>query len=220
MTGRFSRLFGWRPDASRSGRRLLALLAEYPPDTPPHTGLTSDLGDAQCTDNLQHLIDTRVQRLQALTELLAAFDLDITAATQPTQDPRPTFQLIDRWIRTSFPLPPEPKPPRQQFLQSDRSGSDILFSLIADLGLVEGEAIVRRRDDFSWALDLDPENHDMLSYRRPCVVRPPGDDWASTVFDTQITALETAWQIGEAGAAVFPFGESAIEAIAGGHDPV
>ncbi len=210
---------GMAPGSAQSGRRLMALLADYPPSTPPHLNSTAKLSDAQCEDNLDFLVATRHTRLKALGDLLADFSLDVVPVIDPSEDPLPTFNALDRWIRSEFPVPRKP-PPRQRFLESDRAGSEILFSLISDLGLLEGEAIIRRREDFAWALDLDPDNSDMPSYRRPCVVRPRMEHWASTVFDTQVTALQTAFHIGLPGAEIHPFGETATDTIAGGHDPV
>ncbi|MGI9383699.1 MAG: hypothetical protein ACR2PO_11135 [Methyloligellaceae bacterium] len=220
MVGWLAEFFGLAPPGSaRAGQRLKKLLAGYPPSTPPHLEPTAELSDAQCKADLDFLIETRDERLTVLAGLLADFGLDIAPVLDPAQDPGPTFKALDSWIRSEFPFPRE-QPPRQRFTESDRAGPDILFSLIADLALLEGEAIVRRRDDFAWALDDDPDNWEMSSYRRPCVVRPRIEDWASTVFDLQIITLETAFQIGEPGAEVYPFGDSAIEAIAGRHDPL
>ena len=220
MAGLLSLLSGRASGSAGSGRRVMSLLDDYLPNTPPHRKPTADLSDRQCEENLNFLIENSHIRLRLLDDFLKEFNLDIAPAIDPSSDPLPAFQAVDRWIRSEFPVPREPRPPRQRFLTSDRAGRDILFSLIADLGLLEGEAVVRRRDDFNWALDLDPANSDMWTYRRPCIVRPRMEQWASTEFDMEIITLQTAYRIGEPGAEVHPFGETAIETIAGGHDPV
>jgi hypothetical protein len=58
------------------------------------------------------------------------------------------------------------------WLWSTRDGPEIVYSMLTDIAIVLAEMVLLRRPDYHWALDLDPENEEMATWRRPVVMRP------------------------------------------------
>lgn len=171
MFGWLGRKAGGRPPA---GLHLPTLLAAYPPDPPPHPGPGRDLTEAQARENLRHKLAGREARLAALTGLLAEFDIDLPAGLDaPSADP--LLNSLHHWAAQHWASIYDPRlADLDVWLRSTRTGDELVFSMLADVGLALGELVVRRRPEYAWNLDRDLQNlaGELVSYNRPVVMRP------------------------------------------------
>lgn len=206
------------------GAAIRCLLARYTPYRVPHPGPTKRLSDDQCRENLAYLLVNKAERLEIFSQCLNQFGVDLSRAPQAKPDELGAlFKAVDHWARAELPRAPDRLLSFDVFVASDRDGPDKIFSLITDLGIFEGEQIVTRRPDFTWALDVARDNRVMSSYRRPTVFREriyfSGHPWSATSFDFEDLAFGFWRGLEIPGSAIHPFGETALATIAGGHDP-
>ena len=167
-------LLGRRAEASTLATRL----AHYESFAAPHRGPGRLLTDLQAQANWAHFQQVLPQRLQQASVLLREeAQIDISAAlADPRQEAAPLADALQHWATTAWPaLPPRPRPGLMHWLQSPRSGDDIVFSLLLDLAIVLGEAVRKGNPDWHWGLDLDPKNiaDDMVSARRVVLLADP-----------------------------------------------
>jgi hypothetical protein len=81
--------------------------------------------------------------------------------------------------------------------------------------------VLCRRDDYRWALDLDPTSadDDMVSWRRPIVLRPADGVVPAIRFDFEDMARSAYVQCGKPGYNVRrDFGRGVSDAISGAHE--
>ena len=76
-----------------------------------------------------------------------------------------------------------PNPDWASFRRSDRAGPDVLYSLVADLALLEGEAMRLRDGRFAWAVNRRRAFRDMPSFGRICLTKPGARGWEATALD-------------------------------------
>lgn len=169
---------GGSSDGSNDSGRLAALLRDYPPATPPHRGTNGSWPGAtapqltleQCRENLAWQGESMPARLAALAALLDAVGLAVQDAY--ADDRRPGFiTALDRLLVEQLPATYTPAlADRGAWEASDRAGSRIVHSFLADLAWLEGDIMIAARPGSFWGLDLDPADSTMLSYRRPCLL--------------------------------------------------
>lgn len=221
MANWLNRLLGGANAATASGD-LAARLATYPAYTPPHPGFGDQLSEADARANLDDLLTRRSERLAALGRLLAAYDIDL-AAGLATPDPAAFLEALQRWTLATWPSVYDRDLARPQaWRETDRAGSEIVYSLLLDVGIALGEIVIARRPDYAWTLDLDPASRrdDMASWRRP-VVRLASDPAIPTPiqFDFEEIAVNHYRQAG--GGAMnlaSPIGRGVLEALSGEHE--
>lgn len=110
------------------------------------TGTTSDAAVTAPSANLDAFLARREERLRGLSDLLSAFDIDLEAGLV-TANHKPFLDQIDRWAAAQWPTVPATREQlrREYWQRSDRSGADIVYSMLRDTGLLLGEMIIRRR---------------------------------------------------------------------------
>lgn len=206
---------------------LAAALRHYPPAVPAHVGPASRLTPAQAEENLEGFLRSRPERLAALTTLAGDHGVDVGPALEPSADPAPTFAALTAWLasilpaRRDMPDGERVNAPIDAFMASDRRGDAILFSLVADLALLEGEAIVRRRPEWRWTLNRDPADAGAYDYRRVVLARDRAGG-GELVLDLEVEALQTVYALRAPGPAHAgqPLGRTLAGVLAGGMDAV
>jgi hypothetical protein len=194
----FRSIFGGgpTPQPERKSNPLMQTLSSYPPNTPPYQGLREDLTPKQLDTNLAYLVETTPQRLGYVTALLASFEIDVTPLLDASKDPTAAAQTIDAWLTkqaNNFDILPKSAMgicPVEEFQTSDRSADAIIFSLVADLALLEGEAIRCRDNRYNWAINREAKLRSNETAKRPCLMRPIQPDWAMPVaLDMEMSVL-------------------------------
>ena len=222
MAGLFDTLFGGR---KRAGP-LAAALAHYPPNAPAHPGPIKRLTLAQVEENLRRVLDERNERLAALGSMLGDHGIDVAPVLDPAADPAPAYAALSSWLADALP-PRAAMPggggtnaPIDGYVASERRGDDILFSLVADLALLEGEGIVRRRAAWRWDLDRDPTDAGTYPYHRVVVWRDAMDARPAIALDLEHETLQTLYATRSAfgQAARRPLGRTLLGVLAGGFD--
>lgn len=177
-------------DGGPAADLLRGLLAGYPPNRPRHPGDAARLSDAERDGNLEQLIAERDERLAVVSDFLRDQGVDASPMLDPHADGVAAARAVDDWLTAVLPrraMTPlgdaEPNPPVAAYRASDRSGSDIYYSLIADLALLEGEAIGVRDDRFGWAVNRLRAFRTMPSFGRICLIKPGSPGWDPTVLD-------------------------------------
>jgi hypothetical protein len=219
----FRNLFGSSPPPN--GQAFLAAIEHYPANPMPFPDSRKTLKDTELDANLDHILSTRVERLTIVAQFMTQFEVDVAPLLDPNENPLPAAQAVDDWLTTALPdrsaLPGNDpaNAPRDLFLFSDRSGPDILFSLIADLALLEGEAVRLRSDAFRWAIDRDPGNRRLSHYKRPCLFKAGQPDWASTALDLELIMLSIIYERRGQSGILHHFGDSIADFLRGAFDP-
>lgn len=192
MAGFWDKLRG-KAGSGGDGRAdpMAELLAGYPPNRPRHPGDPAGLSQAERGANLAQMLEECDSRITTVSALLRRHGLDPVPMLDPAADGVAAARAIDAWLGRILPRRPmspiagdeTPNPPERAFRESDRSGADIYYSLIADLALLEGEAIRRRDDRFRWQINDLRDFSDMPSHGRICLIKPGSADWDPTVLD-------------------------------------
>lgn len=225
MTGLFDTLFGRRGGAGDGP--LAAALAHYPPNVPAHVGPAKRLTAEMAEENLRRFLATREERLSALTAVLNDHDVDVSPILDPAADPAPVLEVLSAWLSQA--LPPRPampggaavNAPIDAFVASERRGGDILFSFVADLALLEGEGIVRRRTEWRWDLDRLPGDAGTYPYRRVVLWRDKQGARPALALDLEHETLETIYAMrGRAPQVGHPLGRTLTGVVAGGFDHI
>ncbi|WP_333571183.1 hypothetical protein [Sphingomonas sp.] len=128
--------------------------------------------------------------------------------------------------KTNIPVFPslqrtQPNPDARAFLARDRGTNPRYYSFLDDLGLLEGEAIRRRDRRFEWAVNQLPEQADLESYGRICLIKPGTLDWAPLALDVAAHLLSIchAKMAPNGHTTGHRFGELLAGARAGAFDP-
>ena len=170
---------------------LVRLLAGYPANRPHHPGDMAMLTEAERDDNLAQLLRERDDRLGVVGAFLRRQGVDPAPMLDPLGDGVAAARRVDRWLDAVLPRrtptlvggDPQPNPDWVAFRRSDRASSDLLYSLLADLALLEGEAMRRRDDRFSWVVNRRKAFRDMASFGRICLTKAGARGWEATVID-------------------------------------
>ncbi|NJM50656.1 MAG: hypothetical protein HC843_07105 [Sphingomonadales bacterium] len=160
-------------------------LKSYPPNIPPFACAQSALTPAKQDANLVHLLDSREERLTLITGLLKQNGVDVMAmldASAPIDAIVNVTGRIDDWLKEQSGSLAMILPPVQGtevftlYQKSDRAGDDIVFTLAADLALLEGEALRLRDPRFSWQVNRAKHLTRTFHAKRPCLIRPAEQD--------------------------------------------
>ncbi len=203
---------------------FIQMLANYPPNTPPFQGLRRAFTPAQLDANLAHLVETIEQRLIHVTQFLAQFGIDAAPLLNASQDPIPTANAIDSWLTIQsqsldiLPRSTSGVCPVEEFQNSDRSGNAVIYSFVADLALLEGEAIQRRDTRFYWAINREVKLRSQETAKRPCLIRPIQPDWAMPVaIDLEMGMLSIIHERRSDTGVLHRFGEQLISILGGAY---
>lgn len=234
MTGFLDKLFGRArgeaapPAAAASAmqRAFLAALDYYPPRELPHPGLPGALSDPQVDENHAWFLRTRDERLAGLLGLLLDAGVDAAPLLDAAADPAPAIAALRSWLDSSLPARTQlpggkgPNAPERDYLAHAHRGPRIFYAFVADLAALYGEAIVRRRPDFSWGVDRFRDSVGMAHHRRTAVLRPPTGGWGSTVLDLELDTLARLYAMRGGGPGVQPvIGGLVIDVLGGALDP-
>lgn len=207
-------------------RAFLADLDFYPPRVVPHVGLPASLTDAQVDENHAWFMRTRDARLAGLVSLLGDAEVDVAPLLDAAVDPDAAISSLRRWLelglpdRKDLPCGSEINWPERDYLSQPHIGPRIFYAFSADLATLYGEAIVRRRRDFSWGVDRFGDSVGMAHHRRTGVLRPPTGGWAATVLDMEIDTLQTLYEMRGGGPGTLPMiGSIVTDVLSGGMDP-
>jgi hypothetical protein len=220
-------IFGGKSENSKQpSNGLSQKLAQYQANMPPFPGHRRTLTAQKLDSNLTHLVATCDTRLGLLSNLLSGFGIDITPMLDPAQDPHPTATAIDDWLTAhaadlaKLPRSAAGTCPADEFQNSDRSGDVILYSLIADLALLEGEAIRRRDDRFYWAINRDVKLRSLTTAKRPCLMRPIQPNWVVPMaIDFEMAILGICHERRNDMGMLHTFGEQMTDVLRGAYDP-
>lgn len=180
------------------GSRLAGLLADYPAHSSPHRGTNGNLPSSkwpvlspdQALENLHAQLAATPERLQSLTQLLAAFGLATGDAHDAAR--RETFvRGLDAMLMAELPaLWTRELGDRGDWEASDRAGPRIIHSMMLDLALLTGDVLIRAKPGCFWGLDLDPHDRRMVRFRRPCLLGLSDGLFPETDY---ILPLEEEW---------------------------
>lgn len=216
---------GGRSSTPGLGTRLIEAVSTYPVNPPPFPGARQSLTDKQRDANLAHLVATTAERLEALGRLLAGFALDVAPLLDSSAPAAGAASAIDDWLTNELPdygdLPPSDaaNAPYRAFEDSRRDGRDVWFTLVADLGLLEGEAIRRRDERFTWAVDRERGHRSLEMYRRPCLLKPAQEGWAATAIDFEFAMLSIIYERRRGTGVLHRFGDELANLARGAFDP-
>jgi len=146
-------------------------LAGYPVYDAPHIGVGRTLSEVQANENLAYLLANKSDRLNGLSTLLEQFNIDV-AAGFASDTPDGLINDLYQWSGEHWKDYHDKNHLRKQWLQSDRSGQDLIYSLAMDTALALGDLLIQHRPTYDWGVDLDVDNIAMSSFRR-CVVMAP-----------------------------------------------
>ncbi|MGK6325150.1 hypothetical protein ACMGDM_18955 [Sphingomonas sp. DT-51] len=194
MVGFWDRLRGRGADAGSDAdidAVLAHLLVDYPPNSPAYAGAPETLTAQQQDANLARFLDERPARIKVIGDFLRRQGTDPQAMLDPGSGSVAAAHAVDAWLDRTLPKRPfspvsgdeMPNAPRAAARDSDRSGADIYYSLVADLALLEGESMRAYDPSFDWSINRVPELSDMPSYGRICLMKPGALDWEATVLD-------------------------------------
>lgn len=214
------------PVAAALRSSFLAMLDHYPPREWPHVGLPSALSDAQVDENHAWFLRTRQERLDGLLSLLADAGVDATALLDAQADPAPAVRDLRHWLerclpeRAQLPGGQQPHAPDRDYLGHAHLGARIFYAFVGDLATLYGEAIVRRRSEFTWGVDRFRDSVGMAHHRRTVVSRPPTGGWSATVLDLELDTLARLYAMRGGGPGVQPnLGGVVLDVISGAMDP-
>lgn len=150
---------------------LKRALASYPVYAAPFVGKPSTLTREMAEANLKYLLDHREQRISHITGLLGTFGVDVSGAAKGG-DHRMFLDQLYEWIKKEWPgIYDRRLDDHEVWYASSRSGKEIVFSMLMDLGILLGQIILDRRPEYAWQVDLSEVNRrdDMYSFNRSVI---------------------------------------------------
>lgn len=183
-----------RPREDRGSPAAMARrLQAYPAWALPFPGVPERADEQQA--NLQYLLDHREARLAALQAFFAdepagdsrpgtagqAMSGVLAAGLRPGGDWRAATTALHQWMNAHVEALPRGRyTTRTGWRRSRRDGDEIVYSLLLDIALYLGEAIIRNRPGYQWTVDNDPTSIEQdlptvgrIVLERP---RPPGHE--------------------------------------------
>ena len=162
----------------RRSTRLAERLRSYPVWHVPHLGTNGAypnspaplLNEAEFRANLQAYLAAVPERIETLRGLLNEFGHDLRDAYD--EDRRDPF-IRSLHLTLLAELPTTYHERLRNFHcweSSDRAGDAIVYSLLGDLAMLFADVLLKAKPGCFVGMDLDPENRDMVSYGRPCVL--------------------------------------------------
>jgi hypothetical protein len=182
MSSWFKKILGGGSAEAKATAPLSQQLSNYPANIPAFYGdpkkLTADKQDA----NLAVFVQSIDQRLSIVSGLLSANGISVAALLAPVPDRSAAMaaaDAIDRWLTAQADSLAELLPKAEgtqsfeRYRQSSRADEDIVFSLAADLALLEGEAVRRSDPRFAWAICREQHLQRTFQNKRICLIRLP-----------------------------------------------
>ena len=162
----------------RRSTRLAERLRSYPSWHVPHLGTNgaypnspaSLLSEAEFRANLHAYLAAMPKRTETLRALLTEFGHDLRDAYD--EDRRdPFIRSLHLTLLAELPATYEERLSDFHCWEaSDRAGDAIVYSLLGDLAMLFADVLLKAKPGCFVGMDLDPENRDMVSYGRPCVL--------------------------------------------------
>lgn len=190
-------IFDWlkRRREPRPGATLAARLRDYTPYEAPHAGPGTALSPNQAAENLacfEQVLPQRLQQVSALLHEVAGIDTR-AALAEPSAHAAALADELQRWALAQWPALRLAGPGGlTRWLDSRRSGGEIVFSMLLDLAMLLGELIARGNPDWHWGLDQDAQNlaDGMLSARRIVLLADPvGTHTTPFVLDVEAVVV-------------------------------
>jgi hypothetical protein len=150
---------------------LKKALASYPVYAAPFIGRPKTFTREMAEANLKYLLDHREQRISHITGLLATFGVDVSGAAKGG-DHRMFLDQLYEWIKKEWPgIYNRRLDDAEVWHASSKAGTEIVFSMLMDLGILLGQIILDRRPEYAWQLDLDQRSRrdDMGSFNSPVI---------------------------------------------------
>lgn len=229
MTGFWDRLRGKGTGGQGADDPLRRLFGGYPVNLQPHQGPPESLRAAQQEENLAAFLRRREHRLAVLLEFLDGHGISAAPLLDAAGDGAAAAGAIDFWLNAALPRrassmvsgDPQPNPDLRAFIAGDRAADGGYYSFLDDLGLLEGEAIRRRDRRFDWAINQLPEQAELDSYGRICLIKPGTLDWPPLALDVPVHLLSVchAKMAPNGDSTGHRFGELLAGALAGAFDP-
>ena len=175
--------------------------------TVPHPGDPRAFTTAQRAENLAFVLGIKDERIAQVRAALPEIEPWLTQLLDPQVHPLAATLKLDRWwVKTGLQLalfPPVAGTLKAKLFPSryyavnevvanakwydwpDHPLVALLDSLLRDIGLIVGEAIVLRRPDFRWTVNEDPkEKKDpCMTWGHVVVLRDAVGHWAQQAFD-------------------------------------
>lgn len=173
----------------------------------PHPGKGTELTAAQRAENLAFVLANKADRIERVLAALPDVRPQLEQMLDPQVHPQSAVLALDRWwVDTALPLklfPPVAGGLRSALFRNRYYAANTalaeahwydwpdhplvapLDSLVRDLGLITGEAIVRRRPDFRWAVNETRKNRKDpdMNWGHVVVLREATADWPQQAFD-------------------------------------
>lgn len=177
-------------------KQLRAALQAYDEWHVPHPGAPDALTAAQREENFAATMAVKSARIATLRGALPALDDAFGTLLDPLADPVPAIRAVEAWwigCLSQIDLVPPVTSTLRRLLRpgaylakndamaaahwDERHDHPLvpkLASMLCDLGLVLGEAVVLRRPDFAWTLNHEPTEKRLktMEWGRVCVLRP------------------------------------------------
>jgi hypothetical protein len=182
MSSWLKKMFGGGSADATSAVPLSQQLANYPANIPAFYGDPKKLTVEKQDANLALFLQNIEQRLSLVSDLLATNGVSVAAMVAQIPDPSAAMaatDAIDRWLTTQqgslAALLPKVDGTQcfERYRQSSRADEEIIFSLAADLALLEGEAVRCIDPRFAWAICREPHLQRTFQNKRICLIRPP-----------------------------------------------
>lgn len=183
--------------------RIHQLLNGYDCWSLPHVGPPESLSEAQRAANLADILERKDTRIAYLRNRVAELNNPVASIVLESGDPTEAIGAIEAWWNAEMHridvVPPLPLMVRVLGSKRDHSSFRVrrdpdwhlrpqaaaLTSLITDLALAFAEGAIRRRPDFTWAINEDSADRrrQLLEWGRPVVFRPARVGWAAVSLD-------------------------------------
>jgi len=184
----------------------------------PFLGDPRDLSDVQSEANLRYFLEQREVRLQIVGELLEKFGLDLQAGLS-AEDPYDFLRSLDTWAHTEWPASWTPTFPASwsAWVSELKGGRQVALAMLMDVAILLGEIVVRKRHDYAWRVDLNPQNCSSGSYRRVAVAK---ESEGFTPLDFEQICISEFDAIGRGMSLPgHSLGSIVLGALEGGYDP-
>ena len=164
-------------------------LSGYPAYQLPYIGVGRSLTEDQANENLAYLLANQSARLDALSTVLEKFNIDL-AEGLASDTPETLINDLYDWAGEHWQTYHSKNHTRQQWLESNRTGEDIIYSVAMDTAIVFGELLIQHRPNYSWRVDLDSDNIEMASWRRCVLIAPMLTHEHMAIVDLEHTVAE------------------------------
>lgn len=171
--------------AQKASEEVSRKFAPYPVWETPCKGYPPALSVEEAQANLRYLLDNHERRIPVLSAFMReAFAITLSPPNSG-DDLKTMLDPLYNWAYETWPQISHGRDTSiDDWLRSDKSGDDIVFSLIADVGLYLGEIICFREPRYVWAIDLS--DNEMASFHRPVLIAPQNGQMLSPVIiDTE-----------------------------------